>query len=40
MKQDIYDVLAPVAAVRRRNSLGGTGFEQVKMQLEKAKACF
>ena len=39
LEQDIYDVLAPVAAVRRRNSLGGTGFEQVKIQLEKAKAC-
>lgn len=36
---DVYDVLAPVAAVRRRNSLGGTGFEQVRLQLEKAKAC-
>ena len=39
LEQDIYDVLAPVAAVSRRNSLGGTGFEQVKIQLEKAKAC-
>ena len=38
LEQDIYDVLAPEAAVRRRNSLGGTGFEQVKIQLEKAKA--
>ena len=38
IEQDIYDVLAPVAAVRRRNSYGGTGFEQVKAQLEKAKA--
>ncbi|PYF07232.1 argininosuccinate lyase [Ureibacillus chungkukjangi] len=36
---DVYDVLAPEAAVRRRNSLGGTGFEQVRLQLEKAKAC-
>ncbi|MEK4229778.1 argininosuccinate lyase [Solibacillus sp. FSL H8-0538] len=39
LEADIYDVLAPEAAVRRRNSLGGTGFEQVKVQLEKAKAC-
>lgn len=38
LEADIYDVLAPEAAVRRRNSLGGTGFEQVKVQLEAAKA--
>ena len=37
IEEDIYDVLAPEAAVRRRNSLGGTGFEQVKIQLAKAK---
>ncbi|MGG2106307.1 argininosuccinate lyase [Lysinibacillus pakistanensis] len=37
---DIYDVLAPEAAVRRRHSLGGTGFDQVNIQIEKAKACF
>ena len=37
IEQDIYDVLAPQAAVSRRNSYGGTGFEQVKVQLEKAK---
>lgn len=36
---DIYDVLAPEAAVRRRHSLGGTGFDQVKIQIEKAQAC-
>ncbi|MDI7742116.1 argininosuccinate lyase [Lysinibacillus fusiformis] len=36
---DVYDVLAPEAAVRRRNSLGGTGFDQVRLQLEKAKSC-
>ncbi len=36
---DIYDVLAPEAAVRRRHSLGGTGFNQVKIQIEKAQAC-
>ncbi|QCR32741.1 argininosuccinate lyase [Lysinibacillus sp. SGAir0095] len=40
IQEDVYDVLAPEAAVRRRNSLGGTGFEQVRLQLEKAKACF
>ncbi|MEE1131371.1 MAG: argininosuccinate lyase [Caryophanon sp.] len=38
LEADIYDVLAPEAAVRRRNSLGGTGFEQVKIQLQTAKA--
>lgn len=38
IEQDVYDVLAPEAAVRRRNSLGGTGFDQVRLQIEKAKA--
>lgn len=38
IEADIYDVLAPVAAVSRRNSLGGTGFEQVKIQLTNAQA--
>lgn len=37
IEEDIYDVLAPLAAVSRRNSLGGTGFEQVKIQLAHAK---
>ncbi len=36
---DIYEVLTPEAAVRRRHSLGGTGFDQVKIQIEKAQAC-
>ena len=36
IEQDIYDVLSPMAAVRRRQSLGGTGFEQVKQQIHKA----
>ncbi|MCM3088693.1 argininosuccinate lyase [Bhargavaea ginsengi] len=36
IEEDIYDVLAPVAAVRRRNSYGGTGFDQVRVQIEKA----
>ncbi|MCP3741160.1 argininosuccinate lyase [Rossellomorea sp. BNER] len=34
---DIYDVLSPQMAVKRRNSYGGTGFDQVKEQLMKAK---
>ncbi|MCW1927186.1 argininosuccinate lyase [Bhargavaea beijingensis] len=37
IEEDIYDVLAPVAAVRRRNSYGGTGFDQVRVQIGKAK---
>ncbi|WP_144787592.1 argininosuccinate lyase [Lysinibacillus fusiformis] len=36
---DIYEVLTPEAAVRRRHSLGGTGFDQVKIQIDKAQAC-
>ncbi|KOY83312.1 argininosuccinate lyase [Lysinibacillus macroides] len=39
IEKDIYDVLAPEAAVRRRHSLGGTGFEQVQIQIEQAQAC-
>lgn len=35
---DIYTVLKPQTAVARRNSFGGTGFEQVLQQLEQAKA--
>ncbi|AQQ53058.1 argininosuccinate lyase [Planococcus lenghuensis] len=35
---DIYEALAPENAVARRNSAGGTGFEQVRRQLEQAKA--
>ncbi|MEK4521955.1 argininosuccinate lyase [Psychrobacillus sp. FSL W7-1457] len=38
IEADIYDVLSPLAAVRRRNSLGGTGFDQVKIQIEEAKS--
>lgn len=37
IEEDIYDVLAPVAAVRRRNSYGGTGFDEVRVQIGKAK---
>ncbi|WP_329955844.1 argininosuccinate lyase [Calidifontibacillus erzurumensis] len=36
-EEDIYEVLQPKTVVSRRNSLGGTGFEQVKLALEKAK---
>jgi argininosuccinate lyase len=36
-KEDIYAVLNPYEAVKRRNSAGGTGFEQVKLALNHAK---
>ncbi|WP_017756107.1 argininosuccinate lyase [Calidifontibacillus oryziterrae] len=36
-EKDIYDVLQPQTVVARRNSLGGTGFAQVKLALEQAK---
>ena len=36
-EEDIYIYLRPETAVQRRNSLGGTGFEQVKYQIEQAK---
>ncbi len=36
-EEDIYDVLNPYNAVERRTSAGGTGYSQVKMQIEKAK---
>lgn len=38
-EDDIYEVLAPETAVSRRNSAGGTGFEQIKLAIEKAKDC-
>jgi argininosuccinate lyase len=38
IEEDIYSILAPYAAVERRNSYGGTGFEQVKIQIENAKS--
>jgi Argininosuccinate lyase len=34
---DVYNVLQPKVAVARRNSYGGTGFEQVKKQIQQAK---
>jgi len=37
IESDIYEVLSPMAAVKRRNSLGGTGFDQVRIQIEKGK---
>lgn len=38
-EEDIYEVLAPKTAVARRNSAGGTGFEQIKLAIAKAKSC-
>lgn len=37
IEEDIYIYLRPETAVQRRNSLGGTGFEQVKYQIEQEK---
>ena len=34
---DIYDAIAPQQVVAARNSLGGTGFEQVRQALAKAQ---
>lgn len=38
IKDDIYDALASRTAVKRRHSLGGTGFDQVAEQVKKAQA--
>lgn len=37
-EEDIYNYLEPKTVVARRNSAGGTGFEQVRKALEKAEA--
>ena len=37
IEQDVYDWLDPTSCVKRRNLPGGTGPEQVKRSLEKAK---
>ena len=36
-KEDIFDNLNPMSVVNSRNSLGGTGFDQVKIQLKNWK---
>ncbi|GAF14953.1 LOW QUALITY PROTEIN: argininosuccinate lyase [Bacillus sp. JCM 19046] len=36
-EEDIYEVLQPKTVVARRNSAGGTGFDQVQKALEKVK---
>jgi argininosuccinate lyase len=40
IEEDVYEVLKPESAVARRNSLGGTGFSQVKQQIERGKQLF
>ncbi|MFD1030661.1 argininosuccinate lyase [Metaplanococcus flavidus] len=37
LEEDIYETLQPRTAVDRRNSFGGTGFTQVRIQLDQAK---
>ncbi|MGT2911473.1 argininosuccinate lyase [Streptococcus cameli] len=37
IEDDIYFALSSKTAVERRNSVGGTGFEQVKKQIQEAK---
>ncbi|MGD7044229.1 argininosuccinate lyase [Jeotgalibacillus proteolyticus] len=36
IEEDIYQVLEPLRAVERRDSAGGTGFDQVRKQIEQA----
>ena len=35
---DLYEIITPYAAVNRRNSYGGTGFDAVQAALKKAEA--
>ncbi|WP_046178569.1 argininosuccinate lyase [Domibacillus tundrae] len=37
IEEDIYGVLSPYEAVKRRKSLGGTGFDQVENQIQAAR---
>jgi len=37
IQEDVYSLLESRVAVERRNSLGGTGFVQIRTELEKAK---
>ncbi len=37
INEDVYEILKSRTVVSRRNSLGGTGFESVKKQIEEAK---
>lgn len=38
IEKDVYEALKPEEAVRRRNSSGGTGFNQVRLAIEQAKS--
>lgn len=38
IEEDVYTALKPEEAVRRRNSAGGTGFNEVASAIEKAKS--
>ncbi len=37
IEEDVYTCLQPKVAVERRNSYGGTGFDQVRQQIRDAK---
>lgn len=37
IEQDIYQTLASHTAVAKRNSYGGTGFDQIRAMIKKAK---
>lgn len=37
VEEDVYEVLKPAVAVQRRNSAGGTGFDQVRKQIKAAQ---
>jgi argininosuccinate lyase len=38
IEEDVYEALKPEEAVRRRNSAGGTGFNQVRLAIDQAKS--
>ena len=37
IEEDVYHDLQSEVAVERRNSLGGTGFKQIKQNIDRAK---
>jgi argininosuccinate lyase len=37
IEEDIYQALESQTAVQKRDSLGGTGFAQIRQELERAK---
>jgi argininosuccinate lyase len=37
-ESDIYEAISPSTVVSKRNSYGGTGFEQVRAALKRARA--